>query len=132
MKVTCAKCEKVFTADKIKIVKQSITINKLPFMLTYYNCPLCGCKYHIRIDNMDTLKVQREYDSILNRIRQKTERNKLPTEYLAEKHWVLADKLRTMRLKLNTKYNLSFYQVGDVKERLELNLPVSKTGKDEV
>ncbi len=130
MKIECKECNGFFNGKEVIIQNEMIKIKEKDFTLYYYLCPLCGKKYQVMIDNEETILLSKELESIKEKLVKAKKHNKFPKEKQIEKFYKIRKRLKSKRDVLNNRYNMSFYQIGDVKEQLELSLPKEVSEKE--
>lgn len=128
MVIECDSCKSNIPATVASIKHFSITMesdgNK--FILKTLVCPNCGSRYPIRLDSGYTVELKKKLQKMQRQISRDPNNTKLLNRFKQ-----FQDELRQVDTNAFNRYNRSFYQDADHKERLELRLPVTKTGSEE-
>lgn len=69
MMVECEDCKEKFTIDKDNVTfKKEFKLNEQSIFITYYDCPRCGRRHYVQIDDSVSLEkleeVQRQFVSL--------------------------------------------------------------------
>lgn len=128
MIIECDSCKANIPAVVSSIKHFNITMesdgNK--FALKALVCPKCGNRYPIRLDSGYTIELKKK----LQKLQMQLSRDP-NNEQLLNRFKQFQDELKQVDMNAFNRYNRSFYQDADLKERLELRLPVTKTGGEE-
>lgn len=58
--VECEDCKNKFSVNKDNLNQREFTINEQSIFLTYYDCPSCGRRHYVQIDNWRTLSIYKD------------------------------------------------------------------------
>jgi uncharacterized protein YbaR (Trm112 family) len=121
--VLCDICRKRFQLSRNNLKEETVTLEKggqtHEVRLTYLYCPHCGKHYPVIMDDEKTLPILNSLkEMMIRRIKFKSRGKSVP-EKLEQKYNRLNQKLDFKRQELAEKFNGSFYQTEEGKERLE-------------
>lgn len=108
--ITCTgNCGKEFMSQAAEFREKEVKDERGVWLkLFWYECPFCGHKYRIQIDNAETLRLKAEYQEAISRVNSHKEKLRNPPDYQIERVLRLRKKLTEKYNKLNAKYDSSF------------------------
>lgn len=109
--IYCNECSKQFVQSQFKIVNEKqiyVESEKEYLWLTYAECPFCGHKYKVLIDNKKTYQLKREYQKLYARLIKNNKKGREQREYQVQKFIDLRKKLSNEYKKVDNKYESSF------------------------
>lgn len=121
--IKCDLCHGEFHLERHNLKEVQVTLNKEGFApheatLTFLECPRCGKKYIVVLDDVKTLALAEKLRSIATKQYKLAKMGK-PSAELEKKYKNAEWKLGFSRQKLAEKYYGSFYQLGDTLEQLD-------------
>ena len=121
--IKCDLCSGKFRLERHHLKEVQVTLNKEGFApheatLTFLECPRCGKKYVVVLDDMKTLALAEKLRSIATKQYKLAKMGK-PSAELEKKYTAAEWKLGFSRQKLAEKYYGSLYQLGDTLEQLD-------------
>ena len=127
MIIECDSCKANIPAVVGSIKHFSITMEQdgNKFILKALVCPKCGNRYPIRLDSGYTVELANRLQKLQRQISRDPSNKQVLNRFKQFK-----DELKQVDTNAFNRYNRSFYQDADHKERLELRLPVTKTGSE--
>lgn len=121
--IKCDLCHGGFHLERHHLKEVQVTLNKEGFApheatLTFLECPRCGKKYIVVLDDVKTLALAKKLRSIATKQYKLAKMGK-PSAELEKKYKNAEWKLGFSRQKLAEKYYGSLYQLGDTTEQLD-------------
>ena len=121
--IKCDLCHGEFRLERHHLKEVQVTLNKEGFApheatLTFLECPRCGKKYIVVLDDVKTLALAEKLRSIATKQYKLAKMGK-PSAELEKKYKAAEWKLGFSRQKLAEKYYGSLYQLGDTTEQLD-------------
>ena len=121
--VKCDLCHGQFTLSREHVKEEQVTLNKEGIApheatLTFLECPICGKRYIVILDDEKTLALAAKLRAIAAK-QIKFRKLGKPSSILDKKYRDLEWKLGFNRQKLAEKYYGSLYQLGDTLEQLD-------------
>ena len=121
--IKCDLCHGEFRLERHHLKEVQGTLNKEGFApheatLTFLECPRCGKKYIVALDDVKTLALVEKLRSIAIKQYKLAKMGK-PSAELEKKYKNAEWKLGFARQKLAEKYYGSLYQLGDTTEQLD-------------
>lgn len=121
--IKCDLCHGEFHLERHHLKEVQVTLNKEGFApheatLTFLECPRCGKKYIVVLDDVKTLALAEKLRSIATKQYKLAKMGK-PSAELEKKYKNAEWKLGFSRQKLAEKYYGSLYQLGDTLEQLD-------------
>lgn len=121
--IKCDLCHSEFHLGLHHLKEVQVTLNKEGFApheatLTFLECPRCGKKYIVVLDDVKTLALAEKLRSIATKQYKLAKMGK-PSAELEKKYKNAEWKLGFSRQKLAEKYYGSLYQLGDTLEQLD-------------
>lgn len=121
----CEDCKEKFTVDNSSAVfKKEYTVNGQSIFLTYYDCPKCGRRHYVQIDNAKSIEVLKDVTRQMTRLMVLRRRGKnVPQKQLA-KFKKTRGHLAQIRTELMKQYTGKLVYDGetDTKFRLEFSV----------
>ena len=68
VQVECRKCNGVFLLEEITLKKIVVNREK-EYLLTYYQCPRCGCYFTVLVEDEQSLEAQKVFEGYKTKIR---------------------------------------------------------------
>lgn len=121
--IKCDLCHGEFRLERHHLKEVQVTLNKEGFApheatLTFLECPKCGKRYIVVLDDEKTLTLAEKLRSIATKQFKLVKMGK-PSAELEKKYKNAEWKLGFARQKLAEKYYGSLYQLGDTLEQLD-------------
>lgn len=121
--IKCDLCHGEFRLERHHLKEVQVTLNKEGFAaheatLTFLECPKCGKRYIVVLDDEKTLALAEKLRSIATKQFKLAKMGK-PSAELEKKYKNAEWKLGFARQKLAEKYYGSLYQLGDTLEQLD-------------
>lgn len=121
--IKCDLCQKEFRLERHHLKEVQVTLNKEGFApheatLTFLECPCCGKRYIVVLDDAKTLALAEKLRSIATKQYKLAKMGK-PSAELEKKYKNAEWKLGFARQNLTEKYYGSLYQLGDTTEQLD-------------
>lgn len=121
--IKCDLCHGEFRLERHHLKEVQVTLNKEGFApheatLTFLECPRCGKKYIVVLDDVKTLALAEKLRSIATK-QYKLAKGGKPSAELEKKYKNAEWKLSFSRQKLAEKYYGSFYQLEGTTEQLD-------------
>lgn len=117
-RTTCDICHKQFLITKSTLTEEEVWLEKSPLkckaVLTSLQCPYCGKRYVVLLDDLDTCKLAEKARSLASkRVKQARLGFSINSE-LNKKYYACLRKLNFKRQQLAEKFDGAFYQIeGD-------------------
>lgn len=107
--VECEECKMQFnisSQDAINCVKhkKEYKINERSIFLTYYDCPNCGKRHFVQIDDDYTLKILKDVKKIFTKMAANRVKNKIVPKSQSDKYKRQIKHLRSCRNKLMKEF----------------------------
>lgn len=103
----CRECGKKFemsSANEVVQHKKEFKSNGQPIFLTYYDCPECGRRHHVQIDNAATLQELKEVERMFIKLSVAKKKGKQPPQSQSAKFKKAREHLAQSRNELMKQY----------------------------
>lgn len=125
-KMECKECKAL-----IDVTKQSVTFNN-PYktkdgqsiFVTYLDCPVCGCRHYVQVDDRHTSELRKEVSTNALRLFAKRRKGKSIPEKQNSKFKKQRQKLISLRSELMKKYEGSMVTNTITGEEIELHFSI--------
>lgn len=123
--IKCKHCSEALNAPEIKLKEANIVICETGenLTLTYYLCPLCGCRNDTVVDDCETEELFKQYQALASKLVKSLKMRGREPEKQKNRFQSLGNQLKSKRNALLKAYNKSFYLLDDSKEQLDFSLP---------
>lgn len=133
LNVTCNNCNNEFTMSNEQLIREEIKIegSEERVWLTFFDCPNCKHRYSIILDTEKTMALKDKMNMKVARITEMTLYGEKVHANQYKSVLGLKVRIENQCKALISKYNKSFYQLGDIKEQLDIRLPAAKIAGEE-
>lgn len=124
-KIVCDICKREFQLTRSCVKEQEVMVEirnctePYPVKMTFLQCPLCGKRYIVMLDDKETLEVFDELRGYMAKRLKFLKGGKEVPKKVDLKYRKLNKKLNFKRKQLSEKLYGSFYQTEDGKEQLD-------------
>lgn len=112
VKASCEKCNEVFDVNALSVKEEQVVIleDGKELTITYYECPKCGFKHMVQLDDENTKHLLNEVKKMIKSIAVRKRRGK-SVKLLKNKYEKLNLDLNNMRNSLNVQYQGKHFEV---------------------
>lgn len=124
-KLTCDICKREFQLTKECVKEENVLVespnwdNPYPVKMTFLQCPLCGKRYIVVLDDQETLEIFSKLRECMSKRLKFLKGGKEVPKKLELKYRKVNKKLDFKRSELSKRVYGSFYQTEDGKEQLD-------------
>lgn len=123
-KVTCKECQKEASLKEGDMSEKAVTMEDgQDIVLTVWTCPNCHKACVCQLDNTETRQKFSNLRFIVSRMRRDISMGKQQSQSDLRKSQELDASIQQLRSELQARYDMSFYQFGDTKQRLDIQPP---------
>lgn len=106
VRTVCAKCETGFNINATNVKEEQIVIleDDAKLFVTYYDCPKCGHRHMVQLDNETTKYLLNESKKCLRKAMAKRRKGKNVSKKIRQEYDKYDNDLKEMRDALNAQY----------------------------
>lgn len=112
VKASCEKCNEVFDVNALSVKEEQVVIleDGKELIITYYDCPKCGCKHMVQLDDENTKYLLNEVKKMIKKVAIRKRKGK-SVKLIKNKYDKLNLDLNNMRNSLNIKYQGKHFEI---------------------